>query len=498
MLNGKVIDQNWTPVIGAKIAGAYMRSVGWVDLESNSGADGSFKVRRVQVPTALFAYTADNKLAGVVRIGTYQEDVTVCVGPTARAAGRLLTAAGEIVANGKVHCGIRVPSDSDKPNSPYSHRFGGSAQSDAAGHFVMEGLIPGEEYDFYQGQDEKSRRYLHLTTAKPLKPDIIQLGDVRPPEIVHEKTLAEKTSDYFNKRGHLAERIAQAQAVAKRHYLRVAILVGDPTDARTQRFYELAHDASNPKVLMYPLFEYEQVVVAANDKDSMDLLRREYGMDSRPITVPALAVLGPDGKVLAARDSWLDERNPDLSPAALHDFLTSHALAPLDAEKLVGDAVREARREGKRLLLCETGAYCRPCRLLARFFDDHKAVFDDNYVIVEIDRTRFTNGAEIMRRLRQGPDRSVPWCAILDDKGHVLENWDSKDGNIGFPTEAKYIENFLKAIEATAPHINSAQIEELRGAERARSRAGIRPLKEVNPTPLIAPQAARNSSINGV
>ncbi len=462
MLNGKVIDQNGKPVVGAKIAGAYMRPVGWIDPESVSGADGSFKVRRVQVPTAFFANTPDNKLAGMVRIDADQEDVTIRVGPTARAAGRLLTAAGEIVANGKVRCGIRVPSDSDKPNGPYSHRFGGAAQSDAAGHFVIEGLVPGEEYEFNQGHDEKSGRVLHLTTAKPLQAETIELGDVRPPEIVHEKTLAKKTSDYFNKRGHLAERIAQAQAVAKRHYLRVAILVGDPTDARTQRFYELAHDPSNPKVLMYPLFEYEQVVVSANDKDSMDLLRREYGMGSRPITVPALAVLGPDGKVLAARDSWLDERNPDLAPAALHEFLTSHALPPLDAEKLLGDARSKAEREGKRILVCETGAYCRPCRLLARFFDDHKAVFDTNYVIVEIDRTRFAHGEKVMKRLRQGPDQSVPWCAILDDKEHVLANWDSKDGNIGFPTEAKYIEHFLKAIEATAPRINAGQLDELR------------------------------------
>jgi RNA polymerase sigma factor (sigma-70 family) len=462
MLNGKVIDQNGKPVAGAKIAGAYMRPVGWRNLESVSGADGSFKVRWVQVPTALFANTPDHKLAGIVRIDADEQDVTIRVGPTARAAGRLLSAAGEIAANGEVHSGIRIPSDSDKPDSAYSNRFGRSAQSDAAGRFVIEGLVPGEEYEFDLGHDEKSGRILHLATAKPVKAEIIELGDVRPPKIVHEKTLAEKTSEYFNKRGRLAERIAQAQAVAKRHYVRVAIVVGDPTDVRTQRFYELAHDPSNPKVLMYPLFEYEQVVVAANDKDSMDLLRREFGMGNRPITVPALAILGPDGKVLAARDSWLDERNPDLAPAALNEFLTSHALPQLDAEKLLAEARRKAEREGKRVFLCETGAYCHPCRLLARFLDDHKAVFDPNYVIVEIDRTRFAHGEEVMKRLRHGPDQSVPWCAILDDKEHILANWDSKDGNIGFPTESKFIEHFLKALEATAPRINSVQLDELR------------------------------------
>ena len=83
ILNGKVIDQNGKPVVGAKIAGVYMRPVGWVDLESVSGTDGSFKVRRVQVPTVLSAQTPDHKLAGMVRIGADQEDVTIRVGPDA-------------------------------------------------------------------------------------------------------------------------------------------------------------------------------------------------------------------------------------------------------------------------------------------------------------------------------------------------------------------------------------------------------------------------------
>ena len=78
-----------------------------------------------------------------------------------------------------------------------------------------------------------------------------------------------------------------------------------------------------------------------------------------------------------------------------------------------------AEREGKRILLCETGAYCHPCRLLAQFLDDHRNIFGPNYLIVEIDRSRFAHGEEVMKRLRKGPDHSVPWCTILDDKGNV-------------------------------------------------------------------------------
>jgi hypothetical protein len=69
---------------------------------------------------------------------------------------------------------------------------------------------------------------------------------------------------------------------------------------------------------------------------------------------------------------------------------------------------------------------------------------------------------------RTCPDHSIPWCAILDDEGTVLTNWDSPDGNIGFPNEPKYIEHFLKALAATAPRLTPAQVEELRQALKAK------------------------------
>ncbi len=324
ILNGRVLDQNGRPIVGAKIAGVYRRPVGWVDPESVSGPDGRFTVRRVQVPTALFANTPDNKLAGIVRIDADQEEVTIRVGPTARAAGRLLDADGAVVANGKVACGIRIYMG-EPPNAAFSTRFGGSARSDASGRFVLEGLVPGEEYDFNQGHDERTGRTLYLTQAKAVKAETVQLGDVRPPKIIYETTPGEKAAEFFSHHGHLTERMEKAQAEAVRRHLRVLVIVGDPREARTQQFCELAQGPKASEALSKALGAFIQVAVASSDRESMDLLRQKYGLGSQPIIVPALAVLDASGAVVAARDSWLDNRNPELSAIVLTEFLVRHA-----------------------------------------------------------------------------------------------------------------------------------------------------------------------------
>jgi RNA polymerase sigma factor (sigma-70 family) len=325
MLKGRVVDQHGRPVGGAKIAGVYRRAVGWVDPESVSDNDGRFKVRRVQVPTALFANTPDNKLAGIVHVEADQEEVTIRVAPTARAVGRLLNADGVVVAGSKIACGIRIYMG-EPPNAPFSTRFGGSAKTAADGRFVIEGLMPGEEYEFNLGSDERTGHWLHLTMARAARPDTIQLGELRSPKIVRETTAGEKAADYFRERGHLVERLAKAQAEAQRRRSRIVVIVGDARESRTQRFCELIQDEKASSALSKVLGRFIQLPVAANDRESMDLLRQKYGLGSQPIIVPALAVIDAKGGVLAARDSWLDERNAELSSAALEEFLRMHSI----------------------------------------------------------------------------------------------------------------------------------------------------------------------------
>ena len=181
VLTGKVIDQNGQPVAGAAISGAYMRPTGKVAPEAISAGDGTFRVSRVQVPTVFFATTPDKKLAGIIRINADQDTLTIRVGPTAQAHGRLLDPEARVIAGGQVSFGIRVPSDEGR-NTAYSYHFGGEVRSGPDGRYTIKGLVPGEEYELNNGYEPQTGRLLHLALVKPLKPETIELGDTLVPK----------------------------------------------------------------------------------------------------------------------------------------------------------------------------------------------------------------------------------------------------------------------------------------------------------------------------
>lgn len=176
MLSGKVIDQNGQPVAGATISGVYMRPTQSVDIESTSAADGSFKVKRVQVATALYARSAERKLAGIMRIGADEDVVILQIAPTATARGRLVDAKGQAIANGRVTCGIRIPIQ-EGPDSPVRSCFGSSARSGPDGRYALEYLIPGEKYTIEEPYDPKQQFISTLGEMQPTNAEPINLGD---------------------------------------------------------------------------------------------------------------------------------------------------------------------------------------------------------------------------------------------------------------------------------------------------------------------------------
>jgi hypothetical protein len=69
--------------------------------------------------------------------------VTIPVGPTASAAGRLVGAAGEPLAGRTIQYGVRVT----HPDGTFGDQFGGTVRTDGDGTFVLDGLVPGFRYE---------------------------------------------------------------------------------------------------------------------------------------------------------------------------------------------------------------------------------------------------------------------------------------------------------------------------------------------------------------
>jgi RNA polymerase sigma factor (sigma-70 family) len=456
-LTGKVVGPDGKPVAGAAVQGVYQKSVSRGDIEATTAADGTFEVDRVLVPAVLYARTKDRTAAGMARIDEDQESVTIRVGPLAEAHGRLLKGGSEVVAGGRVSYGAYVY-EGEPPTSPFRVCFGGVVTAGPHGRYTLKGLVPGEEYhvSFEHGPEGP---WSGLTTVRPTKAETIELGDTSFQEPARPLTPEEKTARFFKPRGKLAERVARARAEAKRHYLRVLLVVADPGSEQARTLNDLREGNDD---VVEALAEYEQVPVAADDADALAVLRRDYAPEGNSLKGPVLLVLGDDGKVLATHRPKLADQ--DAAARELVKFLAAHALPRLDAASLLDDALGRARREGKRVFLVETGTYCGWCRVLARFLDAHQDVLAPNYVFVEIDRGRFAHGDEVMKRYRPGEDRSIPWCCILDGRGKVLANGEGPDGNIGFPSGADGIDHFLHILADTAPRLTMAQLAGLRRA----------------------------------
>jgi RNA polymerase sigma factor (sigma-70 family) len=461
----KVIDADGKPVPGATVEGQYMRGTNKLIREATTDASGTFEVERVLVPAALFARTKDGKFAGTARIDFEQEQVTIRVGPVAPAEGRLLDNEGKIVVGGRIQYGVIVTIIQEgHPNDVCTMCFGGVVITGNDGRFSLKGLTLGEEYTINFDHGVERAGWSTITTVTPTKAETIHLGDFRIPKLVpppyQPPTLEETTTKLFAKREKLSERIARAQAEAKSHYLRVLVIVGDPTDANTRKLVGLidSHDAIGAVMC-----EFEQLAVSTEDTESLAVLRKTYDLDADPRKLPTLFVLGEDGKLIAKNSPSLDGKRTEIA-TPLKEFLANQALPPQDAKKLLTAAQDQARREGKRVFLKESGTYCYPCRLLSRFLDKQKAILDSHYVFVEIDRGRFTHGDEVMMRYRGKEERSIPWCAILDANGKMLGHWDGPDGNIGFPSQSKSIDHFLGVLKATTPGLTSTQLTELRQA----------------------------------
>ena len=156
-----------------------------------------------------------------------------------------------------------------------------------------------------------------------------------------------------------------------------------------------------------------------------------------------------------------------LDGTGVRRFLEGVAPPHLDARKLLAEALARARQENKRVLVQETATWCGPCWRLSRFLDQHRGVWERDYIWLKLDQ-RWTHAAEVGRELRRGTaGGGIPWTAILDADGKVLVTSNAKDGqNIGFPSDAAAVTHFAAMLRGTALRLTDADIKRLTDALR--------------------------------
>jgi hypothetical protein len=260
----------------------------------------------------------------------------------------------------------------------------------------------------------------------------------------------------------LAAKLRDAQHADQRVLLVGCSKISDPC----RRFFEMYFgDGQSLDVIRSVLANYTLLAIDTSE-ESPKAARPIF--DRLKLSLPSaeeatFAVLDSEGRLVASATARELSSDDHLNGPKVFAFLKKHAQPQPDAERLLADALAEAKRDDKRVLFVQSTNFSAPCLLLSRFLDDHKEVLAKDYVLVKIDR-RFKNGRAVIDRIRKAEENALPWMAILDAAGKPLITSTGPGGNIGFPIEPAGVAHFETMLRTTARRMSADELRSLRDA----------------------------------
>jgi thioredoxin-related protein len=249
----------------------------------------------------------------------------------------------------------------------------------------------------------------------------------------------------YNPQANAQAEIEAALKTAKLERMRVLVVFGGNRRTRCDKLHDLFKE--NKEIATILRSQFVQVLV---DVDTQQKVFDQYVKQSEQQRVPFLTVLDSDGAVLVNQETGTLEAGPKHDPQKVKAFLEKWSLPALDADKVFADAVAQAKRESKRILLHVGPPRIVWSRMLDQFFDQNASLFASDFVNLQIDQERMTNGGPLIKRLRPEKSWGFPWFAILDAEGTPLVTSDaSGSDNIGYPLDPREIGYFMQMLHKT-------------------------------------------------
>ena len=129
---------------------------------------------------------------------------------------------------------------------------------------------------------------------------------------------------------------------------------------------------------------------------------------------------------------------PKYVPVTKYDALRN-------ADQDIRDAVAEANRTHRRVLLEVGGEWCSWCHTLDNYFDAHRdltALRDRNFVILKINFSEENQNREVLSRYPAIP--GYPHFFVLDTDGKFLHSQDTSPLESGKSYDLERLTDFLK------------------------------------------------------
>jgi beta-lactamase regulating signal transducer with metallopeptidase domain len=480
-------------------------------LSAISAADGSFRaacVRSGSLSLLIQAQSADRSLSGIARIWTQDTNVVISVGPTASAHGRLVEMPeGKPVANRRLEYVVPVgPSRGNENEHDRSVLVGGVVATNARGEFTLSHLAPGWKYELRLA-GAPGRVSEAIATFTPRDARTVELGDVRnTTRVPHMLTWEEQIAQAMRHGKQIDDVFHSKLEHARLADQRVLIIAGSPKSEACRRLLtivmaplwsignamnltlenqseiiqfngggSLIQVSSQPTTAKVIPSKSGDDFVAAALADyaviGIDTSDPHFAAENRAfferlkVAYPApddaiLAVIDVDGRLVSAATGKEVSDESTQSSRRLLEFLFRHAAPTPDAAKLLDEALAQAKREHKRVLVRQNAARCDLCESLSRYLDKHKSLIEKEFVCVKLDE-RYRNGRHTLNRVRDAWEGGLPWMAILDADGKPLITSDSPRGNIGFPESPQEISYFAWMLRATARNLTEEELQTL-------------------------------------
>lgn len=98
---------------------------------------------------------------------------------------------------------------------------------------------------------------------------------------------------------------------------------------------------------------------------------------------------------------------------------------------------------------------------MSRWLDDHREVLEKDYALLKIDDVRDQNGIGVAKRVVDGEQFGIPYCAIFSANETKLITSVGPLGNVGYPNGFEGQKQLRKILLTTRQHLTDDEVEQL-------------------------------------